>query len=308
MKILVTGAAGFIGSHVVDSYLLAGHEVAALDDLSSGSTANLPSEVRLFVGDIADPTFVAGVFADFQPEIINHHAAQASVTVSTKNPLLDARTNVLGMLTLLEAARVTPSFKKFIYATTGGAMYGNPETLPCPEEHAANPISPYGLSKHTAERYLWMYASLHGLKATVLRYANVYGPRQAVHGEAGVCAIFVDRMLAGQPVTLFGDGTQTRDYVYVGDVARANLLALEKGDGEAMNIGTGIATSTNEVFATIKEATGYALAPEIKPLRPGEIQDSYLDASKAERVLGWQAEALFKDGIAQTVAWARQRA
>jgi UDP-glucose 4-epimerase len=305
MRILVTGGAGFIGSHVVDAYLAAGHEVGVLDDLSTGKHSQVPSGAKFYEGDIADTQSVARVFAQFEPEVVNHHAAQISVVRSVADPLVDGSNNVLGTIALLEAYRRLERPCKFIYATSGGAMYGTPSQLPCPETAPADPISPYGLSKHTAERYVWLYSRLYGITATVLRYSNVFGPRQDPHGEAGVCAIFTNRMLASEPVTIFGDGSQTRDYVYVGDVARANLLALERGAGEAINICTQIGTSTKEVAELLASATEYELQPVQAAGRPGEIQAVILDRGLAKHVLGWEPGVSFADGIAQTVVWAK---
>lgn len=307
MKILVTGGAGFIGSHVVDAYLAAGHTVAVLDNLSSGKKENIPAGVRLFEADITDAEAVKVVFEEFQPDVVNHHAAQISVSVSVREPRMDAERNILGTINLLEATAALPVAPRFIYATSGGAMYGNPEELPLVETSTARPISPYGLSKYVAEQYVWMYSTLKGISVVVLRYSNVYGPRQDPHGEAGVCAIYTDAMLADQPVKIFGDGSQQRDYVFVGDVARASVAALEKGTGQSYNIATGVATSTREVYTTLKEATAYTRDPEMLPGRPGDLQVSILSNQKAARELGWVPTRSFKEGIEETVAWARKR-
>lgn len=306
MKILVTGGAGFIGSQVVDAYLKAGHQVAVIDNLSTGKRANLPERINLHEGNITDENFVKKVFQEFQPEVVNHHAAQISVVVSVASPLQDAELNILGTLTILEAVRHTPSVKKVIYSSSGGAMYGDPTGVPCTEETAAKPVSPYGLSKHTAERYIWLYTTFSPFKATVLRYANVYGPRQDPHGEAGVCAIFSARMLKGEPVTIFGDGSQIRDYIYVGDIVAANLLALDKGDGESYNISTGRGTTTKQVFETLKAATGYQPEAVMGAARPGELQEVVLSPEKALLELGWKAEVDFQTGTKLTVAWYNQ--
>jgi UDP-glucose 4-epimerase len=307
MKILVTGGAGFIGSHVVDAYRAAGHTVAVLDDLSGGKKEHVPEGVPLFPVSITNRPAVERVFADFQPDVLNHHAAQVSVVYSVGSPTEDAERNILGTITLLQAAMAAPTVQKVIYASSGGAMYGNPQVLPCTEDAAAEPLSPYGLSKWTAERYVWLYDALAKQKdrspyaSTVLRYGNVYGPRQDPHGEAGVCAIFTDRMLAGEPVTIFGDGTHVRDYIFVEDVALANVAALDKGAGEAYNIATGQGTTTGEVFETLRTAIGYDLEPERRPARPGEVQEIVLSPEKAARELGWQAACAFPEGIARTV-------
>jgi len=307
MRILVTGGAGFIGSHVVESYQRDGHEVAVLDDLSSGKRENLASGTPLFEGKIEDLEFVQKTFKEFRPDVVNHHAAQVSVVVSTKNIPVDASINILGTITLLEAIKDTPSIKKLIYATSGGAMYGNPIELPCREEHPANPVSPYGLSKYTAERYVWMYRDLHGLKATVLRYSNVFGPRQDPHGEAGVCAIFTGKMLNNEPVTIFGDGSQVRDYVYIEDVARANQKALTLGNGESYNVATGVGTSTLQVYEELKNASGYSQSAIIGPGRAGEVQAVILSAEKAKQELDWVSETTFTEGIEKTITWYRNK-
>jgi UDP-glucose 4-epimerase len=306
MNILITGGAGFIGSHVVDVFRGAGHTVAIVDDLSTGRIERVPKEVTVYKGSITDFDFLDTVMAEFKPEIVDHHAAQVSVVVSTREPLDDLNRNIGGTVTVFKAAQKA-GVRKMIYATSGGAMYGNPKEAPCTEESEANPVSPYGLSKLTAERYLWILANLAKLNnepcpvLTVLRYANVYGPRQDPHGEAGVCAIFTERMLAGQPVTIFGDGTQLRDYVYVGDVAAANLAALTKGDNDYFNVGTGVGVSTEEVYQTIKAATGYTLEAERKALRPGEVQAIVVSPAKAKQGLNWEPAVQFKEGIKLTV-------
>jgi UDP-glucose 4-epimerase len=283
----------------------AGHDVAIIDDFSTGKREQVPEGVQVYEGSIEDGDFVLQTLQDFQPEVINHHAAQISVVVSVKEPAKDAARNVVGTVNLLEAARQTPSVRKVIYASSGGAMYGNPATLPCDEETPPNPTSPYGLSKYVAERYVWLYTTLAPFKATVFRYCNVYGPRQDPHGEAGVCAIFAKNMLENKPVTIFGDGTKVRDYVYVEDLARANVLALDKGDGGYYNLASGIGTSTNQVFETLCDATGYAREPIRGEDRPGEVEAIVLSAAKAGRELGWQPATDFATGIQKTVAWYR---
>jgi UDP-glucose 4-epimerase len=243
--------------------------------------------------------------ADFQPEIINHHAAQISVVVSVDEPEVDAARNIVGTIVVVQAAKATASVKKIIYASSGGAMYGNAESVPTEEGAGGNPISPYGLSKYVAERYIWLLTSFGELEATVLRYSNVYGPRQDPHGEAGVCAIFAGRMLQSEPVTIFGDGSQVRDYVFVGDVAAANLTVLEQGSGESFNISTGVGTSTREVFDAVKAETGYALEPIMGPERDGEVQKGILSPAKALKELDWKAGHTFVDGTAKTIEWYR---
>jgi UDP-glucose 4-epimerase len=298
MKIVVTGGAGFIGSHVVDSYVAAGHQVVVVDDLSTGRREQVNPAAKLVEMSIND-TGLAYLLQTERPDVVNHHAANASVAVSVKRPIFDATQNILGTINLLEAARQS-GVRKFIYISSGGAMYGVPHYLPEDEEHPANPVSPYALSKHTGERYVQVYGHDHGLAWTSLRYANVYGPRQDPFGEAGVVAIFCKNLLDGMPPTIHWDGEQTRDFCYVKDCAHANLLALEAGDGQAYNIGTGIRTSVNLLFDTLSEVSGRSVIPQRGPRRPGDARHSYLDCSKARRELGWQAAVSLREGLART--------
>lgn len=303
MRILITGGAGFIGSHVADAFLAAGHTVYVFDNLSTGKRENVPSGATLIVGDLTDAESINKAIAEVKPDVVDHHAAQISVTASVKDPVHDATTNILGTLNLLQAVVTHAPQAKLIYASSGGAMYGIPEEQPYAETSTAQAAAPYGLSKYVAEQYVWLYARLHGLRATVLRYANVYGPRQDPHGEAGVCAIFAERMHAGDPVTIYGDGSAVRDYVFVGDVAAANVAVLENGTGESFNICTGIPTSTQTVYETFKQAMGYALDAAYQPLRAGEAVRSLLSPTKAERDLSWKASVSFGDGVEQTATW-----
>lgn len=298
MKIVVTGGAGFIGSHVVDATIAAGHQVLVVDNLSTGRRENVHPKARLVEMDIGDPALL-DLFREERPEVVNHHAANPSVSLSVREPAFDATQNVLGTIQVLEAARQT-GVRKFIYISSGGAMYGNPEYLPMDEGHPASPISPYALSKVTGERYVRLFGEEYGLSWTSLRYANVYGPRQDPYGEAGVIAIFCQRLLDGVAPEIHWDGDQSRDFVYVGDCARANLLALEGGDGQAYNIGTGIGTSINDLFRTLAEVTGKDLVPRRGPRRPGDVRHSYLDCSKVERELGWQARIGLQEGLERT--------
>ncbi|MDR5683671.1 MAG: GDP-mannose 4,6-dehydratase [Armatimonadota bacterium] len=304
MKVLVTGGAGFIGSHVVEALLGAGHEVCVVDDLSSGRREHLSPDVRLHVLDIADAA-LAEVFDAERPDAVSHQAAQPSVAVSVREPLADARVNVLGTLNLITQA-VRTGVRRFVFASTGGAIYGECEALPVTEAHPARPISPYGVHKLCAEHHLFAAQHLYGLRWTALRYANVYGPRQDPHGEAGVVAIFTRAMLAGQTPTIFGDGLHTRDYVYVGDVAAANAAALAADADGVFNIGTGTETSTQQVFDTLKAQTGYWGEPRYGPPRPGDVRRIALDVSRAEQALGWRPTVSLDEGLRRTVEWFRR--
>jgi len=302
MRIIVTGGAGFIGSNVVNRLADLGHEVAVLDNLITGKRGNLDSRADFYEEDITDRDAVEKVFADFKPEVVDHHAAQIDVRKAVDDPVFDASVNVIGGINVVRAA-LAAGVSKFIYASTGGAIYGNPEVIPCTEEHPIRPISPYGLTKHVLEHYLELYSIIEGLRYTVLRYANVYGPRQDPKGEAGVNAIFTGLMLAGQQPTIFGQGDKTRDYVFVGDVVAANVLALDRADGEIINIGTGIQTSDQEVYDAIAAATGFGEPPNYSPERKGEVRHIALDISKAKRVLGWEPQVSFREGVQMTVEY-----
>ena len=306
MRILVTGGAGFIASHVADAYLSLGHEVAVLDNLSTGFRHNVPKKAVFYEMDILDSEAVARAFGEFQPEIVNHHAAQMDVRVSLIDPEFDARTNILGSLRLILSS-VRFKIKKFIYISTGGAVYGEPASLPVREDHPVNPECAYGISKHTVEHYLHLYKSLEGLDYIVLRYPNVYGPRQNPKGEAGVNAIFIDQMLENMPPTIYGDGEQLRDYVYVGDIAAANVLAITHGSGEIVNIGSGTGTSVNQIYAALAKLLNFQSPPRYAPARPGEIYKVYLDASRAGKILGWKAKVSFEEGLRHTIEWHRTR-
>ncbi len=297
MKILVTGGAGFIGSHVVDAYVAAGHRVTALDNLSTGKKANVNRGARFVRGDIRDAA-LGKLFKRERFDVVNHHAAQMDVRRSVNDPLFDAGVNILGLLNLLELSRAN-GVKKFILAASGGTYYGECRR-PAREEDPPRPLSPYGITKLAGEHYLRAYRALHGLKFTVLRYGNVYGPRQDPHGEAGVVAIFCNRLLSGEPVFIYGDGRQQRDYIYVGDVARVNLKALRRAEGESLNIGTGKATDVNRLFAVLSACHPGVSSFQYKPARPGELFRSCLNASKAARVLGWKARVSIENGLKET--------
>jgi len=319
MRVLVTGGAGFIGSHLVDGFLREGYEVAVADNLSTGKRENLNPKAEFYAMDICDPD-LEGVFRDGNFDYVNHHAAQIDVRRSVADPLFDAQVNILGLLNLLENCRKY-SVKGFVLASSGGVVYGEPQKLPAAEIFPKGPQSPYGVSKLASEFYLNYYAQVRGLSYITLRYGNVYGPRQDPHGEAGVVAIFGLKMLKGEAPTIFGDGEQLRDYVYVGDVARANLLALkylEKGiirsapggcaiNDYAYNIGTGKGTSVNELFSILKESAKFVGEAEYGPERTGELKRIYLDAAKAKDVLGWAPETRLHEGLLKTVEYLAKR-
>jgi UDP-glucose 4-epimerase len=307
MRILVTGGAGFIGSHIVDQCVALGHEVAVIDNLweeGGGKEQNLNPEARFFRADITDDAALQSIFDEVRPEVVSHQAAQHSVAISTKNPQLDARVNVLGLLNVLtNCTRV--GTRKIVFASSG-ATYGTPARLPIDEEVVQRPESPYGITKMVAEHYLRYWQEANGLSYTALRYGNVYGPRQDPNGEAGVIAIFARRFLNHESVRIDWDGNQKKDYVFVGDVALANLLAIEQGDNDIFCVGTGGAASVNELYDALAAIIGYK--PEIvrAPKRPGDIYLTYFDYQKAERVLGWKPHTTLKVGIEKTVEFFRK--
>ena len=296
MRALVTGGAGFIGSHVVDALVTRGDELLVLDDLSSGRRENVSSAAELVVADVRDETAVSEAFARHRPEACLHFAAQADVRVSVVRPDLDCEVNVLGTIRVLEAAREHRA--RIVFASTGGALYGECRE-PAPETTPPGPLAPYGASKLAAEGYLATYNRLHDTTHTSLRFGNVYGPRQDPHGEAGVVAIFLGRLADGEAPHVFGDGTQERDYVFVADVVTATLAALERSAG-VFNVGTGTATSVIDLLDACLRATGVQVEPVFDPPRLGELQRSVLDPSLAERELGFRAQTAFADGIAAT--------
>jgi UDP-glucose 4-epimerase len=297
VRAVVTGGAGFIGSHVVDALLARGDEVHVLDNLSTGKRANVADGAHLHEGDIRTDT--ERVFDEVVPEVCFHLAAQADVRVSVERPDHDAIVNVVGTLHVLEAARRHGT--KIVFSSTGGAIYGECDG-PAREDHPRNPLAPYGVSKLAGEEYIAAYNRLYGGGHVSLRFGNVYGPRQDPHGEAGVVAIFMKRLRDGGTPRIFGDGTQTRDYVYVGDVVAATLAAVDH-DGGVLNVGTGVETSVLELYERIKRAAGIEREPEFAPPRPGELQRSVLDPSLAQRELGWQPERSLDEGLAATWAW-----
>ncbi len=303
MKILVTGGAGFIGSHVVDAYLAEGHEVTVVDNLSTGRRENVNPKARFYQVDIRDQELGA-VFAEGQFDVVNHHAAQMDVRRSVEDPIYDAQVNVLGTINLLQNCKKY-GVRSFLFASTGGAVYGEQSTFPADEEHPTWPACPYGITKLACEKYIHFYGTTYGMRYLILRYANVYGPRQNPFGEAGVVAIFASRLLTGKEAVIHGDGLQMRDYVYVGDVVRANLLALHASGNDYLNIGTGIETDVNTIFAKLNALCG-AQQPEIHDApKEGEQRRSVLNIAKAKAVLGWEPEVGLDEGLARTVAWFR---
>jgi len=305
MKVLVTGGAGFIGSHVVDMYIANGYQVVVVDDLSTGRAVNLNPAAKFYRLDIRDPK-LRQIFETERPDYVNHHAAQIDVRRSVAEPIFDADVNILGSINLIECARQY-GVRRLIYISTGGAVYGEPEYLPCDENHPVNPICQYGASKHTVEHYLYMYKVNYGLDYTVLRYPNVYGPRQDPHGEAGVVAIFTGQMLRDEQVVINGDGEQERDFVYVEDCARANLLALQAEQGLGiLNLGSGQGTTVNEIYRRLRELTGYRREAVYGPPKLGETRRIYLDASKARRELDWQPRISLAEGLERTVEYFRK--
>jgi UDP-glucose 4-epimerase len=305
VKILVTGGAGFIASHVSDAFLELGHDVAIVDNFASGKRENVPAGAAFYEVDIRDDR-LGDVFQAEKPEVVVHHAAHIEVARSVREPAYDASINILGSLNLLEHCR-EHGVKKIIYAGTGGALVGEPIYIPVDEAHPIDPLAPYGVSKHTVEHYLFTYKANHGIEYTVLRYPNVYGPRQDPHGEAGVVAIFSLQMLAGQTPTIFGDGTKTRDYCYVGDIAAANVLALNSPLSGVYNLGRGIEVSDLEVFEAVRIAVGSETVPRFEPVRPGEVEHIALDSSKAQRELGWTWKVDFSEGVAIAVDFYRDQ-
>ena len=307
MNVLVTGGAGFIGSHVSEAFLGQGDRVWILDDLSSGTRENVPAGAELVVCDIGDAR-VRDLFRDVRFELVSHHAAQIDVRVSVSDPARDARVNVLGLLNLTEAA-IEAGTRRFLYVSSGGVVYGDPEHRPTPETAPKQPLSPYGVSKLAGEHYLQFYQRVHGLEYVALRYANVYGPRQDPHGEAGVVAIFANRLLHDSPLTIFGNGEQTRDYVYVADVVSANLRAAEMAlpvppadlDAVALNVGTGVETSVNRLADLLERVAGRAPGREHGSARAGELRHSALDSARL-RGLGWTPARTLEEGLRETFA------
>ncbi|MFQ6097317.1 MAG: NAD-dependent epimerase/dehydratase family protein [Armatimonadota bacterium] len=306
MNILVTGGAGFIGSHIVDRCLADGHRVAIVDDLSTGLRETVNPDATFYELDIRNAARLREVMLKERPAVVFHQAAQMDVRKSVVDPVFDAECNILGSLNLIRSA-VEAGTNKIIYASTGGAIYGDAQRLPTPEDEPPRPLCPYGITKHTVEHYLHLYGVQDGLRHTVLRYGNVYGPRQNPGGVAGGVAFFAGKMRAGAQPTLYGYGKMTRDYVYVDDVVAANMAAIERGDGEILNIATGAETSVQHIFDEIKRQTRYDGQPMLEPARPGEIARSCLCIARAAEVLRWRPQVSLEDGLRKTVAALRQR-
>lgn len=302
MRILVTGGAGFIASHIVDAFLADGHEVGIVDDLSTGVKENINPKAKFWQGSVTDPDVVGNVVHEFRPEILDHHAAHIHVGRSVTDPLFDATVNIDGTITLMQTLMRAGICKKVIFASTGGAMYGHKKT-PFREEMMPAPLSPYGVSKRAAELYLGFYKEQYGISFVALRYANVYGPRQNPHGEAGVVSIFSKNILEQKQPIINGDGAQTRDYVFVDDVVKANVLALDSGFSGALNIGTEIETDVNKIFQLVNEAFGTDWKEVHGPPRDGEQKTSSLSSEKAKKILGWKPKVQLEEGIKRTVEW-----
>lgn len=298
MNILVTGGAGFIGSHIVDAYIREGHRVVVLDNLSTGKREQVHPDATFYATDLMDSA-VKDIFERENIEAVNHHAAQISVTQSVVNPSFDAEINIVGSLKLLQLA-ADHQVRKFIFASTGGALYGEQDYFPANEEHPTHPMSPYGIAKLTVERYLNYYQDNYTIQPTILRYSNVYGPRQDPHGEAGVVAIFCQQLLKDQSPVIFGDGEQTRDFVSVFDVANANVTALSENCKGAYNVGTGKETTVNTIAASLIKASGKSVSPRHNPPRMGEQRRSSIDSSKFKKDHGWQPAQLLDDGLKTT--------
>jgi len=299
MKILLTGGAGFIGSNVADRYLELGHEVIIIDNLVTGKRENIPDKAKFYEVDICDDN-ISEIFKKEKPDILNHHAAQMDVRKSVADPIYDAQINVIGGLNLFKNC-IEYGVKKVIFASTGGAIYGEQDYFPADEKHPLRPLSPYGITKLTTEKYLYFYQQTYQLSYSILRYANVYGPRQNPHGEAGVVAIFSEKILGGEQPVINGDGLQTRDYVFVQDVVKANELVLDKGKNMIYNIGTGVETDVNDLFGMIVKYSGKEVPEQHGPAKPGEQKRSVLDAGFIQTELGWKPHFALEKGIELTV-------
>jgi UDP-glucose 4-epimerase len=305
MKIAVTGGAGFIGSNIVDAYIDLGHDVVILDNLSTGKKENINPDAKFIEIDITSPD-ISSIFEEEKFDVLNHHAAQIDVRVSVDDPLLDAKSNILGSLNLFESCRNT-GVKKIIFASSAGTVYGDQEYFPADEDHPKMPISPYGITKYTCENYINFYSKTYGIKKCILRYTNIYGPRQNPHGEAGVVAIFTNRMLADQKAIINGDGKFTRDYVYVGDVVVANIMALDKDFIGTYNIATGVEHDVNFIFRSLKEFTGSTIEEIHGPAKLGETERSVCSYDKIYQDHGWKPGIDFRTGLGLTVEWFKSK-
>lgn len=298
MNILVTGGAGFIASHIVDAFIEAGHNVVIIDNLTTGREENINPKAKFYKADIRDD--LSKIFEEHKFDVVNHHAAQIDVRRSVTDPIYDAQVNILGTLNLLQNS-IKYGVKKFMFASTGGAVYGEQDYFPADEAHKQQPLSPYGISKLAVEKYLYFYKEVHKLNYTILRYANIYGPRQNPLGEAGVVCIFLDKILAGAQPIINGSGEQTRDYVYVKDVVKANLLTLNEEESEIYNVGTGIETSVNELFRLINENFNNQIKEVHGPAKPGEQMRSVITSEKLYKKFGWKPNTLLRDGLRETI-------
>jgi UDP-glucose 4-epimerase len=306
LNILITGAAGFIGSHIADAYIAEGHHVVIVDNLSGGVRENINPKATFYQLDIRDEK-IEEMFQKEHIDVVNHLAAQMDVRRSVADPQFDASVNVLGVLNVLENARKY-GVKKIIFSSTGGAIYGEQDYFPADEEHPLRPLSPYGITKLTTEKYLFFYKAVYGIDHVILRYANVYGPRQNPHGEAGVVAIFCNKLLKGEQPTINGDGKQTRDYVFVGDVVLANVLALKHNGTNIFNVGTGIETDVNMLFCALRDHLNPSCPEQHAPAKAGEQMRSVISAEKIQRALGWKPTVLLQDGLKQTAEYFKRKA
>jgi UDP-glucose 4-epimerase len=300
MKILITGGAGFIGSNIADALIQLRHKVIVLDNLATGKLENVNIKAKFYSADILDRQKVVEIFKTEKPNIVIHNAAQIDVRKSVEDPSFDANINILGSINILKSC-VENKVKKIIFASSGGTIYGECKSKAPDEKSFANPLSPYGIAKYCVENYIRFFSMVHNLKFTILRYANVYGPRQDPYGEAGVVAIFAKRMLANEPVNIFGDGRQMRDYVFIGDIVNANIKALSKGDNEIINIGTKKLVSVLDLIRIMSKITAYAKKPVMKPKREGELFKNFLNFDKAVKVLGWKPQVDINEGIKRTI-------
>jgi UDP-glucose 4-epimerase len=300
LNILVTGGAGFIASHIVDAFIENGHNVTIIDNLTTGRKENINPGAKFYEVDIRDD--LTKIFDEGKFDVVNHHAAQIDVRRSVTDPIYDAGVNIIGTLNLLQNS-IKFGVKKFMFASTGGAVYGEQDYFPADENHKQQPLSPYGISKLSVEKYLYFYKEVHGLKYTILRYANIYGPRQNPLGEAGVVCIFLDKILAGDQPIINGSGEQTRDYVYVKDVVKANLLTLNEEESDIYNVGTGIETSVNELFRLINQNFNNSIKEVHGPAKPGEQMRSVITSEKLFKKFGWKPSTKLEDGLRETIEY-----